>query len=174
MGPWSHGAWNYGKGDRLGDISFGTDTAETLRDSELRFFRQYLKDAPPVPQAAALMFETGSDKWNLLGQWPPAATAERLYLQAQGKLSFKPPSEQTGFDEYVSDPANPVPYLPKSPQNMVPEYMTADQRFLNNRKDVLSYATDPLIEDMTLAGAGFAGFIRLHFRHRLRFRRKVD
>jgi putative CocE/NonD family hydrolase len=60
--------------------------------------------------------------------------------------------ELTAFDQYQSDPANPVPYLPRSPQNMTADYMTADQRFLSSRKDVLSYTTDPLAEDITFAG----------------------
>jgi putative CocE/NonD family hydrolase len=152
MGPWSHGAWNAGKGDKLGDISFGADTAEILRDTELGFFRQYLKESGATDQPAALMFETGGNQWKSLGVWPPSGRTERLYLQTGGKLSFKPPTEPTAFDEYVSDPATPVPFFPHAPQSMVKEYMTADQRFLNERKDVVSYLTEPLSEDVTLAG----------------------
>jgi len=152
MGPWSHGAWNYGKGDKLGDIAFGNDTAEVLRDSEIHFFKQYLKDAPPVDQPPAFMFETGANEWKISEQWPPARTPQKLYLRAGGKLSFKSPAQEPDFDEYVSDPANPVPYMPHSPQDMVKEYMTADQHFVSNRKDVISYSTEPLTEDLTIAG----------------------
>lgn len=157
MGPWSHGGWNYGKGDKLGNVPFGMETAETLRNSELHFFKHYLKDggASDATQAStqALMFETGGNEWKPLPQWPPVGAApQKLYLQAGGKLSFGPPAEEAPFDEYVSDPANPVPYFPNSPQDMAKEYMTADQRFVSGRKDVLSYMTDVLTEDVTVAG----------------------
>jgi putative CocE/NonD family hydrolase len=153
MGPWSHGAWNYGNGDKLGDISFNDNTAEMLRDMELRFFKQYLKNAGPAALPQALVFETGSNEWKPLLQWPPKAASQRIYLQPGGRLSFNPPTEQGAFDEYVSDPANPVPFMPDPPQEMIKEYMVADQRFLDSRKDVLSYVTDPLKEDITFAGA---------------------
>jgi putative CocE/NonD family hydrolase len=78
--------------------------------------------------------------------------SQRLYLEGHNKLSFKPPLEQSAFDEYLSDPSNPVPYLPNPPQDMVKEYMVADQRFLSDRKDVVSYTSDPLTEDLTMAG----------------------
>ena len=152
MGPWSHGAWNYNKGDKLGDITFGSDTADRLRASELNFFRQYLKDEPSADLPTALMFETGANEWKSFEQWPPSGTPQRFYLQAGGKLSLKPPTEQADFDEYLSDPANPVPYMPRSSQDMAKEYMTADQRFLSSRKDVVSYTTEALSEDVSLAG----------------------
>jgi hypothetical protein len=152
MGPWSHGAWNYGKGDKLGDILFGSDTADVLRETELRFFKQYLKDGSPAELAPTLLFETGANQWRMPTQWPPAGGQKRLYLQTGGKLSFKPPTEVAAFDDYPSNPANPVPYLPNAPQDMAKEYMVADQRFLNGRKDVMTYATEPLSEDMTIAG----------------------
>ncbi len=152
MGPWPHGGWNYGKGDKLGSIAFGNDTAEVLRDSEIHFFKQYLKATPPVGQPPALMFETGANEWKVSDQWPPARTPQKLYLQAAGRLSFHPAVQKADFDEYLSDPANPVPYMPHAPQDMVKEYMTADQRFVSNRKDVMSYSTDPLTEDLTMAG----------------------
>ena len=152
MGPWSHGAWNYGKGDKLGEINFGAETADALRSAELGFFKQYLKDAPPTDQPPAFLFTTGANQWQTLTQWPPAAAPQKWYLQAGGKLSFKLPTGQTPFDEYLSDPANPVPYMPNAPQDMVKEYMVADQRFLGDRKDIVSYLTDPLKDDVTLAG----------------------
>ncbi len=154
MGPWAHGAWSFGKGDKLGDINFGSETAEVLRDAELHFFKQYLKDASPAGQPPALMFETGDNQWKSLTRWPPPTAQQklRLYLHGGGKLSLKPLVEQTAFDEYVSDPADPVPYMLKAPQNMAKEYMIADQRFLDDRKDVVSYVTDPLGADVTLAG----------------------
>jgi putative CocE/NonD family hydrolase len=152
LGPWAHGAWNFTNGDKLGDISFAANTAETLRDAELRFFKQYLKDSGAGEIAPAFMFETGANQWKSMLQWPPRTIQQRLYLQAHGKLSLKSPQEQTAFDEYSSDPANPVPFVPNPPQYVPTEYMTADQRFLNTRKDVMSYLTDPLAEDLTIAG----------------------
>ena len=156
MGPWSHGAWNFGRGDKLGDITFGADTAEVLRDKELRFFKHYLKDSPSAEQPQALMFETGDNHWRSLQQWPPALIQrERLYFVRGGKLSLDPPAavaDRQAFDEYVSDPQNPVPYMLDAPQNMAKEYMIGDQRFLSDRKDVMSFVTEPLTEDLTVAG----------------------
>jgi hypothetical protein len=152
MGPWSHGAWNFEKGDKLGDITFGSDTADVLREKELRFFKQYLKGAPAADQPAALVFETGENQWRSLPQWPPRSLLEKLYFEAGGRLTLKPPKEKKAFDEYQSDPASPVPYMPNPPQDMDKQYMVADQRFLGDRKDVVSYFTDPLTEDVTLAG----------------------
>ena len=152
MGPWSHGAWNYGKGDKLGDITFEADTAVTLRETELRFFKHYLKDSVPADQPPALVFETGMNQWKTVTQWPPPGAQQKLYLQAGGKLSLKPPTGRAAFDEYVSDPADPAPYLPNPPEDMVKEYMTADQRFLSSRKDIVTYTSDPLNEDLAIAG----------------------
>jgi putative CocE/NonD family hydrolase len=152
MGPWPHGAWNFGKGDKLGDINFDADTADALRAEELEFFKRYLKDSIAAEQPQAFVFTTGTNQWKALTQWPPPTVQQRLYLQAGGKLSLRPPAGQPAFDEYLSDPANPVPYLPNAPQDMVKEYMTADQRFLSNRKDVVSYLSDLLSEDVTIAG----------------------
>ncbi len=130
MGPWSHGAWNFGNGAKLGEISFAANTAERLREAELRFFKEHLKDGPAADLPPALLFETGENQWKSLPQWPPAGTKQRLYLQAHGKLSARPPLDPSAFDEYLSDPADPVPYFPNAPQEMVKEYMIADQRFL--------------------------------------------
>jgi putative CocE/NonD family hydrolase len=153
MGPWSHGVWNYGKGDKLGDITFGSETADVLRETELGFFKQYLKDGSATEQPAAFLFETGSNQWRTMSQWPPSGTQKKFYLQPDGKLSLRPPTEPSTFDEYRSDPANPVPYLPNAPQDMAKEYMVADQRFLRDRKDVVIYSSEPLSEDVTMAGA---------------------
>jgi uncharacterized protein len=152
MGPWSHGAWSYGNGDKLGDIAFGANTAERLRELELRFFREQLKGGAPAEIPPVLLFETGENAWKSMAQWPPPGRKQKLYLQARGKLSLRPPTELSAFDEYVSDPANPVPYFPNAPQEMVREYMIADQRFLGDRRDVLSYLSDPLSDDLTVAG----------------------
>ncbi|MBV8808267.1 MAG: CocE/NonD family hydrolase [Acidobacteriaceae bacterium] len=154
MGPWAHGAWQRSKGDKLGDISFGSDTGPFFENEILLpFFRHYLKGAPDPGLPAAYVFETGKNVWRKEQHWPPAkAQPEELYLRAGGKLSFDPAVETSGFDEYVSDPNKPVPFLNKPALYMEPEYMDGDQRFVKSRPDVLSYETEPLAADVTIAG----------------------
>ena len=128
-----------------------------FRDSiELPFFRHYLENAGTLALANATMFETGSNRWRRFDQWPPkGVTTRALYLHAGGKLSFEPPARADGaaFDKYVSDPANPVPFLAGHSTGMAPDYMARDQRFAAARPDVLVYASEPLAEDVTIAGS---------------------
>ncbi len=101
------------------------------------------------------MFETGTNTWRQFTEWPPKnAQKKELYFHANGKLSFEPPAEaQSSFDEYVSDPAHPVPFIPYTDVGRTEqEYMVADQRYFTRRPDVLVYQTDPLEEDVTVAG----------------------
>ncbi|MGI8961203.1 MAG: CocE/NonD family hydrolase [Bryobacteraceae bacterium] len=155
MGPWVHGGWERAKGDKLGDISFGSNTADFFRDEiEYAFFRHYLKGAedPKLPQA--YVFETGKNRWQRKDQWPPSdAAPHRFYLRAHRELNEHPPAETSAFDEYVSDPNNPIPFFAKPTLEMTREYMEADQRFVQSRPDVLSYETEPLTQDMTIAGS---------------------
>jgi putative CocE/NonD family hydrolase len=155
MGPWFHGGWSRSPGDKLGDISFGSNTSEFFANEiELPFFRHYLKGAPEPALPKAYVFETGKNAWKNEQQWPPSnATVERFYFHANGLLSRQAPVETGAFDEYVSDPNNPVPFFPKSTFKMERAYMDGDQRFVHNRPDVLTYQTKPLDEDMTAAGA---------------------
>jgi putative CocE/NonD family hydrolase len=154
MGPWSHGGWLRLPGDKLGELTFGSNNSAFFQDEiELPFFRHYLKDAADPGLPKAYMFETGKNVWRKQSQWPPASvTPRKLYFEASGKLSFAPPPEPTGFDEYVSDPANPVPFYNKATMQMAREYMDADQRFVQGRPDVVTYETEPLTEDVTIAG----------------------
>jgi uncharacterized protein len=154
MGPWVHGGWFHSRGDKLGDIRFGSDTAEFFRNEiELPFFRHYLKDAPDPQLPKAYLFETGKNAWKREEQWPPRnAAAKRFYLAAHGQLVAKAPNEAHAFDEYVSDPSQPVPFYSKPTLEMAREYMDADQRFVEHRPDVVTYATEPLEEDVTAAG----------------------
>jgi putative CocE/NonD family hydrolase len=100
----------------------------------------------------AWLFQTGTNQWRQFNSWPPKDAAERtLYLDARGKLSFGAPAEG-GFDEYVSDPARPVPVLAGIGPGMPFDYMTYDQRFASRRPDVLTYETEPLGRDLTIAG----------------------
>jgi len=154
MGPWVHGGWARGAGDHLGDIDFGGPTAPGYRENiEFNFFSHYLKGTA-LSLDPVNTFETGTNKWNQYKVWPPKETEEKeLYLLPGHKLSFvKPASAEDSFDEFVSDPANPVPFFDGKTMDMNREYMTADQRFLANRKDVLSYTSDVLDADITLAG----------------------
>jgi hypothetical protein len=155
MGPWGHGDWLRSPGAKLGPMDFGSQTGAFFRDAVLfPFFEHYLKDAPAPDLPGALAFETGSNQWRRYESWPPAnARPRNLYLHANGKLTFEPPARQEiAYDEFVSDPANPVPYLEHAPTELASEYMYADQRFASRRSDVLTYRTDPLDKDLTVAG----------------------
>ncbi|HYR91938.1 MAG TPA: CocE/NonD family hydrolase [Terriglobia bacterium] len=156
MGPWSHGGWAGGSGNRIGKVTFGSSTAAFYRENmELPFFNYYLKDKGQLDQPEAYVFETGSNQWKTYDQWPPRnERTESLYLDPNGKLGFTRPAntKSDAFDEYVSDPANPVPYFEGAAMEMVPQYMVEDQRFVATRPDVLVYQTDPLAEDVTVAG----------------------
>ncbi len=152
VGPWSHGGW-MGDGDKLGNARFNAKTAEFFRDDMmLPFFVHYLKgkDDPKLPEA--YVFETGRNVWRRHEAWPPKAAVERtLYFAAGGRLSSTAP-DGDGYDEYVSDPARPVPFTEEISPVMTYNYMTSDQRFAARRTDVLAYETEPLEEDVTLAG----------------------
>jgi putative CocE/NonD family hydrolase len=153
VGPWVHGGWARTEGERLGDVMFNARTAEFFRAKiQFPFFEYYLKGkGKPLPKA--WVFETGTNVWRQYDSWPPAqARARTLYLHAGGKLSFDPPGENEGADEYVSDPAHPVPFINYIATAVPQRYMTDDQRFAARRPDVLVYETDPLQEDVTIAG----------------------
>jgi uncharacterized protein len=155
MGPWGHGDWLRSPGRKLGPLDFGSDTGTYFRSHVLfGFFEHYLKDAPAPQIPAALVFETGTNQWRRYASWPPAgAEPMSLYLHANGRLAFEPPTEhESPYDEYVSDPANPVPYVEQPPTELASDYMYGDQRFASRRSDVLTYRTDPLDHDMTVAG----------------------
>jgi putative CocE/NonD family hydrolase len=205
MGPWPHGGWAGGAGDRLGNLSFATRTSEFFREHiEFPFFVKYLKDKPQketqkgAPQEAlpeAYVFETGRNVWHKHSEWPPKeAKATAYYFQGGQKLGLGAPGDAAGagasavagsgaaaagvgagakgagaassasggaataaaaagaYDEYVSDPNRPVPYLSYTAQGMNRDYMTEDQRFASTRPDVLVYETEPVADDVTIAG----------------------
>jgi len=155
MGPWSHGEWGLGTGEKLGPISFHAKTAEFYREKiELPFFRQFLK-GPDTNYigSKAHVFETGTHQCRRFDAWPPKqASARTLYFRSGGTLAFDPPAETEAFDEYVSDPAKPVPYTADPSTGYPRSYPIEDQRFVAYRTDVLVYETEPLEEDFTLAG----------------------
>lgn len=156
LGPWVHGGWARQKGDSLGEVRFDVATAEFYREQiELPFFNHFLKDKGKLELPEAYVFETGTNQWRKHATWPPQqAAAKPFYLRASGKLSFDPPtaSERDAFDEYVSDPQKPVPFVPGIARGMAQEYMIDDQRSAGRRTDVLVYQTDELEEDLTIAG----------------------
>jgi putative CocE/NonD family hydrolase len=153
MGPWCHGCWS-GSGEQLAGVNFGSRTGTWYQENvELPFFNHYLKDKGALQLPEATIFETGANEWRTYAQWPPANTEEKsLYLHANGKLSFAAPTETAGYDQYVSDPADPVPYSNKVTTNRGTHYMIEDQRFASKRADVLSYQSEALTESVTLAG----------------------
>ena len=155
MGPWSHGGWARGTGRRLGNLDFNSNTGETFRkDIELPFFVQHLKEGKKdTVYPKAWVFETGTNRWRKFAAWPPAEAKDRkLVLGAGGKLSFDAGTGGNGFDDYVSDPAHPVPTSGLIGPGMPGDYMTHDQRFGSRRADVLTYTTEPLEHDVTIAG----------------------
>jgi hypothetical protein len=155
VGPWVHGGWARYDGEHLGRADFASNTGDFYRKNILfPFFEQYLKGTADAKLPKAYVFETGTNVWRRYSAWPPKnAEPKALYLQANGGLSFEaPPGESSAFDEYVSDPAKPVPFVNYTAQNVPQEYMVSDQRFAASRPDVLVYSTPVLQEDVTIAG----------------------
>ncbi|SHG89256.1 CocE/NonD family hydrolase [Pedobacter caeni] len=154
MGPWFHGGWSRGTGESFGDISFGQATSTWYQKNlEFPFFMQYLKDAPDAKLAEANIFLTGSNEWKGFETWPPKNTENKtLYFQPEGKLSFQKPTASNSYNQYESDPANPVPYQDGVQARRTREYMIDDQRFAARRPDVQVFQTEVLEEDFTLAG----------------------
>ncbi len=154
MGPWAHGGWENSTGEALGNIRFGSRTAVHYREEvELRFFESTLRESrtPELPEAT--VFETGSNQWRSFERWPPETRSLELYLREKRRLAFAPPQAPGWvWDEYLSDPAHPVPFSEAITPGMAPTYMTDDQRFASRRPDVLAYASEPLREPLTLAG----------------------
>jgi putative CocE/NonD family hydrolase len=162
-GPWFHGEWQTPKGDSIGIIPFGGhETAKEFRENiEAAFFRYYLHGVGEKPAWQASTFQSGSNSWHTYPAWPPKeAKPTNLYLHSDGTLSFAAPensNSEKGFREYVSDPANPVPYRlrPISPTYPAGDWRTwevADQRFVDHRPDVLSYKSAPLDHDLVVTG----------------------
>jgi putative CocE/NonD family hydrolase len=157
MGPWLHGGWSRGDGESLGHVHFNSKTSAFYREQiELPFFEFHLKGVGEFKHPEAWVFETGTNQWRKHDAWPPkTARCRPLYLDAHERLSWQAPAGETAeqFDEYVSDPNKPVPFLDQIDIGMKPEYMVGDQRFAGRRPDVLVYQTGPLSEDVTIAGS---------------------
>ncbi len=164
-GPWYHGEWQSPQGEGIGIIPFGGhETAREFRENiEAPFFRYYLHGTGEKPPWQASTFQSGSNTWHTYATWPPKqAKLTNLYFHADGTLSFAAPEASVtkaakSYREYVSDPANPVPYRqrPISPTYPGGDWRTwevADQRFVDNRPDVLTYVSAPLDHDLTVTG----------------------
>ena len=153
-GPWVHGGWARYDGASLGNVKFDSNTAEYFREQiQFPFFEAYLKGGD-VKLPKAYVFETGTNVWRQYDSWPPKGTVTRtLYFGDKGSLSFTAPAtEADSFDEYISDPNRPVPFIGYTALNVPQEYMVADQRFASSRPDVLVYQTEPLEQDITIVG----------------------
>ena len=153
VGPWLHGGWNSMAGDQLGNIRFGSPTGRHFQtEIQFPFFQCHLKDRCGKPLPEATVFETGSNMWRTYDTWPPkTGTKRRLYFHSGGKLSFDPP-RAAGYDEYVHDPSKPVPFTAETRTTLGHLWMIEDQRFAATRPDVLAYESEPLTEDVTIAG----------------------
>lgn len=162
IGPWRHGGWADDAGSKLGNVKFGVPTSAYFRkEIQAKWFAWYLKGKGDGKFAEAITFQTGSNEWKNYTAWPPKEAAiKNIYLHANGKLSFNAPSatESKQFDSYVSDPARPVPYRARpieetyGPGSRWYFWLTEDQRFVQNRPDVLSWETDTLASDVTVTG----------------------
>jgi uncharacterized protein len=162
-GPWNHGGWHGQTGESLGSIHFGQPTAPWFREHLLvPFFNHYLKGTDALPLVKAVTFESGDNRWRFWDSWPPKdGTARSLYFRAGGRLSFDPPTDtaSSAADSYLSDPMHPVPYRrrPISPVYSAKgsewyDWLVSDQRLADRRPDVATWETEPLTEDVTIAG----------------------
>jgi uncharacterized protein len=160
MGPWNHGGWR--RADRrMPVVDPGTQEAY-LRDVEAPWFAHYLRDKAPLKQADAMVYDAGAQRWRTFDSWPPkdGGVPRKLYLRGAGQLSFDPPTKkESKFDQYLSDPAHPVPYRPRPvEQTYDPRgsrwrtWETEDQRFVDGRPDVVSWVTEPLSDDVAIIG----------------------
>jgi len=157
MGPWYHGEWNSGDGTALGPIAWGASTSRFYIDSiEGPFFDHYLLDAPAPALAEATVFNTGTKRWARFDAWPPRNAAPRRLVLGGGGVLRSDGSDGNdgsgGFAEYAHDPARPVPYTAAITHWYDRAFMLEDQRFAARRPDVLVFQTDPLTEDVTVAG----------------------
>jgi len=166
LGPWNHGQGRR-EGRGIGEIQFEGDTATWFRRTIMQpFLDHYLKDTPMPDTPRALVYETGADQWHHYDAWPRSCAegcpdhARNLYLLPGGRLGFEQPAPLTReYDEYVSDPAKPVPYRQRPTLSGDPtwgEWLVDDQRNAASRPDVLVYETEALREPLRVAGEPMA------------------
>lgn len=161
LGPWNHGGWS-GEGRKLGNIDFASATGQYFREKiQAPWFAYWLHGNGQLDLEEATVFEGGDNRWRSFASWPPRnANPTPLYMGDEGRLAFQAPANaDRAFDQYVSDPARPVPYRLRPIQRTYDDrgsgwytWLTEDQRFVQNRPDVLSWQTEPLTEAVTIAG----------------------
>jgi len=159
-GPWVHGGWHGRKGAPLGLFTFGEHpTAVEFREKiEAPWFRYWLHGKGEPFKGEAQTFQTGSNTWHTYDSWPPQdSKPTNIYFHQDGTLSFDPVKGKGGYREYVSDPANPVPYRqrpisPTYPDGDWPMWELQDQRFVDHRPDVLTFTSQPLEHDLVVTG----------------------
>lgn len=161
MGPWFHSQVNR-EGRTLGPFNWDGDTTADFREEVLLpFFNQYLKDDAPVADTPpVLIYNTGENHWDRFKSWPLSCDTgcpnkpKALYLDAKGGLSFNPPAATSEkFDEYISDPAKPVPYVSRPVTgDKWRTWLVDDQRFVDGRPDVLTYTSEPLTAALRVSG----------------------
>jgi len=165
IGPWRHSGMK-ATGRAMGPLDFDADTARAWRRDHMRpFLDAHLKDgAPAAGTPPVLAYETGTNAWRRLTAWPPACArgcpdgVKKLYLGPSSGAGFDPPPARSDeFDEFISDPAKPVPYVPRpvrfDERDQWRGWLAADQRAFADRTDVLTYATEPLKAPVKIAGA---------------------
>jgi uncharacterized protein len=157
MGPWRHSGWSYfaGVNENRGVFPFTGTITYFQEKIELPFFNYYLKGKGTLDTPEAVVFETGTDQWRSYDTWPPKESKEKkMFLADHGRVSFDAPpvSSGAGFDEYLSDPAKPVPYTMHVTPRYSQDYFVEDQRFAASRPDVLVYSGEALTEDVTISG----------------------
>lgn len=154
MGPWFHGMWAFGGGNRFGDLDFGTPTSQWYRDNvEFPFFEKYLRGQDVPAPVEAIVFETGANAWRTFGQWPPAGLKPYSVFLNDGKTLTLEAPKTSGQDSYVNDPEAPTPYMENLKATERPtEYMIDDQRWAEARPDVLTYKSVPFGDDTHVAG----------------------
>lgn len=160
LGPWNHGQWAGGNITHLAAYDMGSNTAQYFQQNiQKKWFDHWLKGKEDGVFPEATVFETGSNQWKTYTSWPPKeATIKKLYTAAKGKVSFTKPSGN-GYDEYVSDPAKPIPYRPRpieqtyGPNSRWYTWLAEDQRFVDGRPDVATWQSDTLTEDVTVTGS---------------------
>jgi putative CocE/NonD family hydrolase len=161
-GPWYHGQ-HFADGSRLGKISFDEDTAKRFRlEILVPFLDRFLKGKQAPAPSPVNAFETGTNRWRQFQKWPPENKVRRLYLQPNGGLAWQPPTVASSSTEYVSDPAKPVPNAPRpnlgfdyqNPASIEAwrRWLVEDLRFVDGRPDVVTWASEPLAEAVTVRG----------------------
>ncbi len=152
MAPWTHGAWEARRWTRFVGYDFGEDLNAPFQQMELDFFNHYLKNKGNFAAGKATVFITGSNKWETFTAWPPKEIKKATWWLNNNHQLLLRKGKTEGKDDYISDPADPVPYIDERSVDRLNEYMAADQTFASKRADVVYYESDELVNDITLLG----------------------